>query len=271
MRPNCLYLVSNEVLDQIAFFFHTVLRILICRPCGTSFTPGQVPGHVRRIHGINMFSLEDFQKTCVELRVHTDTDSVVHPAPRCVPVEGIPYDEGLACSVAPKECSYACHNVKHMQSHVRGHAERPLVVSQGFRNNVSIQTLFANVGKKFYEVIPVSASADTSNPFLAALLSDFIPNLPPPPVTGPDTERERTPFIRLMNWDKRMEHIRTDPTKHAALKRLLAPASDSEPELVHLKTIISTYLKRGGSIGWNCNQKFAVRKHLIQGEHLSAL
>ena len=52
--------------------------------------------------------------------------------------------------------------------------------------------------------------------------------------------------MRLMNWDTHMHSIHGDRVKHDLLKKLLAPASDGEPELKYLKEVIDEYIIRGG-------------------------
>jgi hypothetical protein len=82
-------------------------------------------------------------------------------------------------------------------------------------------------------------------------------------------EKERTPFLRHMKWDEHMADIRMSEAKQNLIFQLKAPARPDELGYCELAKIVDDYIARGMEIGWNHNNHDRVRKHLLQGAHLS--
>jgi hypothetical protein len=68
-----------------------------------------------------------------------------------------------------------------------------------------------------------------------------------------------------------MEPYYTDPAKHAAIKALKAPATQTDPALNRLHTALQDYVQLGIHVGNTVSPNLTVRKHLVQGRHLSSI
>jgi len=83
-------------------------------------------------------------------------------------------------------------------------------------------------------------------------------------INPPASEKERTPFMRFMKWDRHMADIRMCKTRRSLIKSLKAPATPDDPGYSGLFQVILNYLLRGMAIGWGHNNHARVRKHLAQ-------
>ena len=317
LNGNWNYLISCPLLDQIGFVSHKALRILICRKCQAAFIPADVLGHAWGCQNFRDKSpalVEEVQNYCDGSLIHSSTDTVIHPAPRGPPVEGIHRDFGLACSVDPANCAYCCRSKDTMETHVRSHSNRPTSVKDGYRTGVTVQTLFPKFARKFFEVEPALSCISGTSP-LALILRDYLPSIPGnynpfisrsdygSPVTcltlcreflafclininrliifvftptdldinPPASEKERTPFMRFMKWDRHMADIRMCKTQRSLIKSLKAPATPDDPGYSGIFQVILDYLLRGMAIGWGHNNHARVRKHLAQGANVLAV
>ncbi|KIM74537.1 hypothetical protein PILCRDRAFT_14322 [Piloderma croceum F 1598] len=82
-------------------------------------------------------------------------------------------------------------------------------------------------------------------------------------------EKERTPFLRHMKWDEHLTDIRMSEDKRNLIHQLKAPARLDELGYYQLAKVVDDYIAQGMDIGWNHNNHARVRKHLVQGAHLS--
>lgn len=252
--------------------FYKRLKTLHCQPCGRCLIPNDAIGHAQNKHGLDSKAVcpDEFADVCEELGVHQEAYLVVHPSPRSPPVEYTRSVTGVACTVDPANCAYCCTKPEVMDKHVREkHPSHPHPLSNCYRVGIQVQTLFLTFGVKYFEVEPALASVPKGSP-LNYILQQFLPSLEPDPILPPDTERERTPFMRVVNWDSHMQDIRGDPGRRKLHKEFIAaPASDELASLL-LGKVVLQYINLGIELGWGHRQHLTIWKHLAQGEHILA-
>ena len=261
------YLISSPTLDIIGFSLHKALCVLLCRECGYASCPDDAPGHAHNVHKVSIKDLDvdAYAEYCSNNHVHADVHTVILPQPRGLPVQGVHYDGGLACIADPLTCYFCCHNEAHMVNHICAKHPNRGSKTSSYYAKVIVQTLFKGIGKKFFQVLPELAGVHTRDPF-DLILCDFITNIPPPAVAPPDTERERTPFMKVVNWDKRMEEFRDPPSQRALILSLTSSPDSSEPHLLRLLDAMEEYIRYGMRIATSDPQSLTVRKHLRHGE-----
>jgi hypothetical protein len=126
-----------------------------------------------------------------------------------------------------------------------------------------VQTLFQHIGKKYYSVQPELATTRPQDPF-DMILREFVPRCSQPPVLHPSTERERTPLMKILNWDIHLSKYREQREERAILLSLRAPASTDELHLAKMQATVLAYI-RWGMTAANGSQSLTIRKHLIHG------
>jgi hypothetical protein len=151
-----------------------------------------------------------------------------------------------------------------MQRHIReNHSE---ATTDSFIE-ATVQTLFEHVGHQFFQVNPELSEVVHRDPF-TTIIADFIPSMPAVRVLPAHTERERTPFMKILNWDLHMSEYRESRTKRTlALSLLDAPAED-EPDLRLLGSAVEKYIRAGMEFSLAERQSLTVRKHLMHGESI---
>jgi hypothetical protein len=107
----------------------------------------------------------------------------------------------------------------------------------------------------------------TTDPF-DRVLGDFLPNCPPPQVIPPTTDRERTPFLKFMNWDNHLAEQRADPSQRQLIRSLCHDPLPEEHYLSKISVLMEKYIRWGMDIIKKENQAFTIRKTLVHGEHI---
>jgi len=245
---------------------HKELRVLICKDKHGAFVAVHAAGHARQAHSTSLSAAheDELEDYCRSNHVQWDLHSAPLPAPRGPPVQGIPYVKGLACTAGPDACSYCCRSKATMQRHIR--ENHPEATTDSFIE-ATVQTLFEHVGHQFFQVCPELSEIAHRDPF-TTIVSDFIPSMPAVPVLPARTERERTPFMKVLNWDLHMSEYRESRTQRTlALSLLDAPAED-EPHLRLLGSAVEKYIRGGMELSMAERQSLTVRKHLVHGKSI---
>jgi hypothetical protein len=263
------YFAACKTLSSAGFAAHRALKLLFCLKCKTFILPKDAPGHASD-HDLKVEDKPAFMRACEQWKIHQTLAGVVHPNPRGPPVEGLAMDKGFACAMEPAGCAFACRSHEWMEKHVRAHPEHDPLLSNCYRSNVTIQTLFAHIGKKFFEVEPALRDIPPDD-ILTRLIQDFLPTLPAPSIPPSDNPNERDALLRLMQWDVYMEHYYTVPSKRAAILALKSPPRQADPAFQRLRVAMLDYVKLGMHVGKNVSPNLTVRKHLVQGRHLSTV
>lgn len=267
----CQYLASCKTLRPLGFAVHRVLQVLMCIPCKACILPKDGPGHCHSEHGLKVENRDEFMEACTRWGVHQTYIDVLHPSPRGPPVELIPMEKGYACSVDPRSCAFACCSREWMEKHVGlQHPDHDSFISNCYRSQITLQTLFSPIGKKYVEVEPALRNVSNEDVF-ARIVQEYIPALPASSIPGPDNPNERDALLRLMQWDTFMEPYYTVPSKRAAIIHLRSPPSQADSPLQQLRTAMQDYVRLGIKVGRDVSPNLTVRKHLVQGRHLSSV
>lgn len=208
-------------------------------------------------------------EACVRCGLHAKYSDVVHPGPRGPPVELLPVEKGYACAVDPASCAFACRSVEWMEKHVRDHPQHDAHLTNCYRSNVPLQTLFSPIGKKYFEVEPALKGIPSDDIF-TKIVQEFLPSIPAPPIT-PSEPNERDALLRLTQWDVFMEPYYSDPSKRAAIMALKSAPAQNDIPFRRLHCAVLDYVKLGIEYGRKVSPNLTVRKHLVQGRTLSTV
>lgn len=229
-----------------------------------------MPGHLRNDHAVSV-PLGDFRAACASLAVHPDYSAVLHPYPRGPPVQHIRQTTGFACAADPEKCGFCCRSKEWMVRHVTTlHPKQVHRMSERYRSSVQLQTLFPNLGVKYFEVEPALAGVN-SNAVLGRILQQFVPGLKPLPAQAPSTEREVNHLLRVVRWHEKMEPWYTVPAKLATIKALKSPYPAGDEDGQRIKLACKAYVDLATGMGRTCSPNLTIRKHLAQGRHLSQI
>jgi len=263
------YLLSSPVLDAIGFLSHKSLKVLLCKYGHGAFIPEAAPGHAQNTHGMTITDInrQALITYCEDNDIRKDLRPkapmfAILPAPRGPPVQQVEHREGFACSL----CTYCCCSKPWMDTHIRTkHKDMHRQVSKSYYRT-TVQTLFSHFAREYFQVDPRLTNLPLQDP-IDHLLRVYIPGLPGPSVTLPDTDRERTPFMRFMNWDQHLSHIQTDKSRFSLLLSLQQPLTPEEGHLSRLATAVQEYIRLGMRISLQHDQSFSVLKSLVHGRN----
>jgi Orsellinic acid/F9775 biosynthesis cluster protein D len=248
-----------------------VLNVLLCKHGHGAFIPEAAPGHAKKIHKVNLAGFDNlaFLKHCEDSHIRKGHGPnapkfTILPTPKGPPVQLVELYEGFACS----RCAYCCCSKSWMENHIRD--THPDMYGQASRCHypTTVQTLFPNVGRVFFEVNPALVNLSFHDP-MDHILRHHIPSLPQPFVTPTDTDRERTPFMRFMDWDKHLAFAQKDRSRLGLILSLVhQPAAPNEShlgDLARLSTAMEEYIRLGMRIAMRETQSFNVLKVLVHG------
>ncbi|KAG6369869.1 hypothetical protein JVT61DRAFT_13430 [Boletus reticuloceps] len=273
LQPGQLYLLGGGILDVLGLWLHPALSILLCRECRVALTSQMVPGHRKVHHGetTSPKALAAFTTFCEEKRVFNKPEQVTPPQPGGPPVEGIsgPVD-GFSCTV-DKSCLYSVKDYSSMQRHNREKHKGPAMGEIRSRST-KVQTLFTGVGRVYFEVSPLAASAGQGN--LKAAVTRALPALheadegPLPAVE----DREPPPLIRAMDWDNFHPELRADRRTRDPVIALKDRHKENEHSgiFVRLQRLVVSYTKLAASCLDGHPQKLTATKVLVYGRAIPA-
>jgi Orsellinic acid/F9775 biosynthesis cluster protein D len=270
------YLLSSPILDALGFYFHQALGALLCKHGHGAFLPNDAPGHAQHAHQVRLtdevrqaFAL--YCENSEDTGIHAEACNVPIPAPKGPPVQLVKVDKGFACDV--DRCIFCCISQDYMAKHVRQmHGiKRPLQASNFFHPSM-VQTVLNSVNRKYFQVERELENVSLDDPW-SHILPDFTSGLSlPSPIARPDTERERTPFMRFMGWDHHLSRFSTDkPNLNRILSLQQAPTSEETLGVTHLcmlTTAVEAYIRLGIKICGDHSQSFSVRKSLVHGKNI---
>jgi hypothetical protein len=264
------YITTCDILDTMGYFVHKALRVLICKECQYCVLPSDAPGHAHNQHGVSKkaYQLSEFLTTCESLHIHTDGD-VSPPRPRGPPVQNLLVYDGFACATEHTECTFSTRTRESIEKHIRTNHHNRLnaKLRDCYRAGVKVQTLFPNFNRRFFEVEPSIARLTSKDP-LTFIMKNFIPSVEKAPLVEiPNTDRERTPFMKGVNWDLHMDDYRTDAQRFALLRSFRA--TTNAEYYGGLFTAALDYVGMGAEIASSCLHSFTVRKHIMQGPFIS--
>lgn len=288
--PSMDYLKSNDILDALGVCMHTALKILICYSCGVALTVEMVAGHRKTAHpsykacssllGFSIISteiailhfqvpssdLEAFVTFCSDCNLYMKPEHVKLPAPGGPPVQLISKpSQGLACT-ASVECTYCVRDPETMQSHGRKTHARSILGEVQYRPCL-VQRIFTGIRNSYFE-IGQNVVPGVQPDLKATLQAKFLPSHDVPLVVAPDTERERTPLVRCMGWDKFMPDIRMNPVQRRAADAIKKKHSPEEHGglLTRLAGAIEDHMAKASRILDGHPHKLTLSKVLLYGD-----
>ncbi|KAG2134202.1 uncharacterized protein EDB93DRAFT_1254626 [Suillus bovinus] len=265
------YLRSNEVLDALGVCLHSRLKILICYSCRVALTSGMISGHRKNRHKsyrVPPDALQSFLDYCLEANVYEKPEHVKLPTAGGPPVQQIadPID-GFACT-ASSDCAYAVKDLFTMQRHGREtHGATGLM--EIHHRSCQVQRIFSSVGNSYFEIgnnfVP-SARPDVRS----ALQATFIPAVEHSLVVPANTERERTPLMRFMGWDKFQVDLRMNPTQRRAAEQIKKKHTDDEfgGIITCLSNAVRDHMARASSILDGHPHRLSLSKLLVYGDSI---
>ncbi|KAG2360975.1 hypothetical protein BDR07DRAFT_1377592 [Suillus spraguei] len=201
-----------------------------------------------------------------ELNIYEKPENVKLPTGGGPPVQLIvdPSD-GFACS-ASTDCAYAVKDLATMQRHSRGKHGSTGVMEVLYRP-CQVQRIFTAVGNSYFEigenVIP-GIRPDVK----ATLQSIFIPAVDRSLVVPANTERERSPLMRFMGWDRFLVELRMNPTQRRAADKIKKKHTDDESGgiLACLDSTVRDHMRRASTILDGHPHRLSLSKLLLYGD-----
>jgi hypothetical protein len=123
--------------------------------------------------------------------------------------------EGFACIGNDGLCTYCHCSEGVMKKYIRAsHDIRLPKKVVDYYHSATVQTLFHVTNMAYFQVLPQLENITIKDPF-HQVLQEYTPALSIllPPIAGPDTERERTPFMGTMDWGNHLSCFLTDKEK----------------------------------------------------------
>jgi hypothetical protein len=130
-----------------------------------------------------------------------------------------------------------------------------------------VQILFTGAWKSYFEV-DTNVAASSVSDLRTTLKTEFLPRFDVPLVVPADTERERTPLVRCMGWDKFMPEIRMNPVQRRAADQIKKNHSEEEHGglLSTLAIAIKDHMAKASTILDGHPHKLTLSKVLLYGD-----
>ncbi|KAG2092333.1 uncharacterized protein F5147DRAFT_657735, partial [Suillus discolor] len=203
---------------------------------------------------------------CSQSNVHEKPEHVKLPKAGGPPVQMIASPvEGFSCT-ASADCVYAVKDLGTIQRHARErHGATGLKEIQ--HRSCQVQHIFTAVGNSYFEVgqnVLPSARPDVKS----TLKATFLPAVDLSLVVPANTERERTPLMRFMGWDKFEVEIRMNPKQRRAAEEIKKKHSDDEfgGILTCLAVAVRDHMTRASTILDGHPHRLSLSKILLYGE-----
>lgn len=205
------------------------------------------------------------EQLCKDRLIHERLWDVATPKAGGPPVQGIATPiEGYACC-ADDACTYSVHDQQTMIRHSKEKHKLQITGPRLYRPCM-VQCIFQGAGKVYFEVDPtVTAGCDLD--IRRFLRGTFLPAHAQDPVFPQESDRDRSPLLRITLWDEFEPEIRKDDVQRNAAWRLKARHTDGEQEgiFVSLERIVGRYHKETKALLNQCPNSFTVTKVLLSG------
>lgn len=255
-------------------WFHSGLKILICRQCEVGLTSQTALGHVKMNHTQTIKGNEKatFLEFCSMREVRVNSKDVPIPKAGGPPVEGIAAPKaGFSCRV-DGVCQYSVCDQQTMLRHSREKHGRGLVGDSPMASTV-VQTMFKTISHVYFEVDPtvIAGAEHLDLDVRRHLRGAFLPGQADQTVVIQDADRDRTPLMKMTNWDKFQREIREDHTQREAVHLLKAKHGEGEEGgiFVALEHAVTTYHEATRTLLNGYSNSFTIRKVLLNGPGFS--
>ena len=213
--------------------------------------------------------MQQFLEACVRFSIYTVPEEVKLPAPRGPPVQLIPPPvDGFACMLH-SDCHYAVKDLHTLQRHCRQIHGRSAPLPEGSYRPCQVQQLFTGIGHAYFE-IDADLQSSAVQPDLRTSLKKMVQTIHSSAIVPPDTERERTPLIRCMDWDTFMPNLRMDPKKRHAVQLLTQKHTPEEHDGIFppLVQAVQLHFDKAASIINGIPSKMAYAQTLVHGANI---
>jgi hypothetical protein len=244
------YLHNDEVLNALGLRFHKHFKILICLECSFSYTPDELPTHLKR----HKMKLTPEQKAYISsspktLGVRKEPGVKLLPTPCGPPVEGLLSQQGHRC----KFCHYASVSSRtmmdhHSKAHKDTHPDIP--VTSRSRKAV-VQTFRQSTNRVYFEVQPALVNVPSTSAWGAFVKEEELKS-------AEDAELAAVPALRATEVPLLLKHTQwhtqlgdriKDRKDRAVLLDMTALPTESDRGLGLLKNISAAYLKMAAQVG----------------------
>jgi Orsellinic acid/F9775 biosynthesis cluster protein D len=218
------------------------------------------------LHQAPSSDVEAFLNFCSESNLYEKAEDVKLPASGGPPVQLIAEpSEGLACT-ASAECTYCVKNVEVMQRHGRTKHGASGLREIRYRPCL-VQRIFTAVGNSYFE-IGANVVSCVRPDLKATLKASFLPTFDVPLVVPADTERERTPLVRCMGWDRFAPEIRMDRAQRRAADEIKKKHTPDEHGglLIRLAVAIEDHMTKASTILDGHPHRLTLSKILLHGD-----
>jgi hypothetical protein len=130
-----------------------------------------------------------------------------------------------------------------------------------------IQRIFTSIANSYFE-IGDSVLPGVRPDLKAVLKASFLPAFDVPLVVPADTERERTPLVKCMGWDKFMPDVRMNPAQRRAAEQIKKKHSEEEHGglLSRLAIAIKDHMEKASTILDGHPHRLSLSKILLYGD-----
>lgn len=217
-------------------------------------------------HQVPSTTLQSMLDFCKEFSIYEKPEHVKIPTAGGPPVQLIadPSD-GFVCT-ASVDCSYAVKDMQTMQRHGREKHGTTRLMDIQYRQ-CQVQRIFTGVGNSYFEIgqnVMPGARPDVKT----IIETTFLPSLDVALVLPANTERERTPLMRFMGWDKFEVELRMNPTQRRAADEIKKKHAENECGgiLVRLAATVRAHMARASTILDGHPHRLSLAKLLLYGD-----
>jgi hypothetical protein len=212
--------------------------------------------------------MESFLKFCRESNIYERPGDVKLPSARGPPVQLIADPtEGFACAGFAK-CTHACKDLASMHRHGLETHNTTSVDDIQYRS-CQVQQIFTGFLDSCFEV-GEDVSEGVSPDVTATIQATFLPAIDHALVTRADAERESTPLMRIMGWDKFKVELRMNPSQRLAAFNIKKNHTDEELSgvLTRLAATVRDHMTTASTILDGHPHRLSLSKHLLYGSSI---
>lgn len=252
-------------------WFHRSLQILICRQCGVGLTCGTALGHLKNNHEykVRKDMETQFQTFCRSHNVLVNPHDLAIPKAGGPPIQGLaPPEAGLSCRAGA--CMYSVKDHQTMLKHSRNNHGGGLAHNSLYQHSL-VQCAFQGHGKVYFEVDP-TANEESNLDMRNYLRATFLPAQTRDPLVSQDSDRDRSPLLKITMWDKFEVAIQQDAAQVAAAMQIRGQHTEEEHGgiFVSLARTAKLYHETTKHLLESSGHSFLIQKVLLNGPGYTA-
>jgi len=252
-------------------WLHRSLRILICRQCGVGLTCGTALGHLKNNHKyrVGKDTEMQFQILCRSHNICVKPQDFTIPKAGGPPIQGLaPPEAGLSCRAGA--CTYCVKDRQTMLKHSRNNHGGGLAHNSLYQQSL-IQCAFQGLGKVYFEVDP-TANEESNLDVRNYLRATFLPALTRDPLVSQNSDRDRSPLLKITMWDKFEVAIQQDAAQVAAAMQIRGQHTEEECGgiFASLARTVKLYHETAKHLLESSGHSFLIGKVLLNGPGYTA-